>query len=482
MYFRRTCLPVSLTGILSSPVKIHSSEKSTERSCQHCSSSVYQECVSISNRRDYTAIRRYSHLMKTLLPTMQYSSLYLSTTLTARRFAAGVGRRPTYTEISDACSTLGVEVDCDAKQLKKIYRDLVKQNHPDAGGDEATMSRITVAYERLSGLSQLEKEQFKVQRDAYRGGSYYGTAAAGSSSSSSSSSGSGAYSNRYYRTSTGNPMYAHRSSGSTHSFYDTANGDYFRQGAANPHGYYTYQQRNQSYSNNPFSSSHPFSFNAQIQRAWSMSMGSILLRGFVIYLGISMILLLLYRRYRDWVHDDGWKMSESLARHEQLSEMHRIRQELNERIRAAREAAAAHNNTMPAIVSNGDMSTDYNTIMNSKERELRALEYARRRQMSMSEEVRGWPQFGEDKGKLIRRAQDPPGIVFFEPRKENHLQRQLMNLQRGREWSERNQHAAEVKGKSSLTKEGTIAVPITDGDLGTTTNTNTNTNSDGNSN
>ncbi|KAH9599962.1 DnaJ domain [Trypanosoma melophagium] len=484
MYIRRTSFPVHLTVILPSPAKKPQEEKDIHDS-QYCSSYIRQEDVPITNSSTSTTatsssptVRRYAFMLKTLLPTGQYNSIYLSTTLNVRRFSsgAGVGRRPTYTEISEACAVLGVEVDCDAKQLKKIYRDLVRKNHPDAGGDEATMSRITVAYERLNGLSKLEKEQFKLQRDAYRGGSYYTSAAASSSSSSG-----GGHGGSHYRTATGNPMYGHYSSGTRHGFYDTANSDYFRQGHANSHGHYTYQQRNRSYAENPFSATYPFSFNAQIQRAWSMSMGSILLRGFVMYLGISMILLLLYRKYRDWVHDDGWKMSESLARHEQLSEMHRIRQELNERIRAAREAAAAHNPTVQAVVSHGDINTDYNAMRNSKERELRALEYARRRQMSMSEEVRGWPQFGEEKGKLIRRAQDPPGVVFFEPRKEDHLQRQLLNLHRGRQWSERNQNAAEGKGNSRLSRE-TVTVPATDAEVAASTVSSASSNSSSNSN
>ncbi|KEG08006.1 putative chaperone protein DNAj [Trypanosoma grayi] len=234
-----------------------------------------------------------------------------------------------------------------------------------------------------------------------------------------------------------------------HGFYDASNSDYFRQKATHPHGYYSYHQHNRSYTENPFSSSNPFSFHTHMRRAWSMPMGSLLLRGFVMYLGLSVLLLLLYRRYRDWLHDDGWKMAESLARQEQMSEMHRLRQEMNERLRAARDAAAAHNSSVRAYVNRGENNTEYNAVNSSRGHELRALEYARRRQIELSEELKGWPQFGEEKGKLIRRAQDPPGVVFFEPRKEDQLARQMQTMQRGREWSNMKQAAAETSNNNN---------------------------------
>ena len=39
-------------------------------------------------------------------------------------------------------------------ELKKAYADLAKQNHPDIGGDVATMQAINVEYEKM-------KEQLK---------------------------------------------------------------------------------------------------------------------------------------------------------------------------------------------------------------------------------------------------------------------------------------------------------------------------------
>ncbi|RNF18081.1 chaperone protein DNAJ [Trypanosoma conorhini] len=389
----------------------------------------------------FAGVCRHVGLNPAFLPQAhRRGPLRLCTLVCARRFAGGSARRaPTFAEVSEACSILGVEADCDQRQLKKIYRDLVRKHHPDAGGEEAAMSRITVAYDRLRGMSKMEKEQYKLQKDSYRGGSYY--AARGGSSTSSSSSGS------RYQTSAGYAAHNARAAHGAQSFYDAQNGDFFRQGPMRSQGYYNYQQRRSSYAENPFSSSHPFGFYTQLRRAWSMPLSYILLRGLVMYLGLSILLLLAYRQYRDWLHDDGWKMSESLARYEQMSELHRLRQELNERVRAAREAAAARDPSVRVLVRPPDDDGDYNTLTTSRNRELRALEYARRRQMELGEEVKGWPQFGEDKGRLIRRAQDPPGVVFFEPRKEDLRSRQLRNMRVGREWSERGRAPTTVGAK-----------------------------------
>lgn len=365
--------------------------------------------------------------MISFFSTSPRSSLFVSAHFCARRFGGTAARRASsFAEISEACAVLGVDVDCDPRQLKRTYRDLVRKHHPDAGGDEATMSRITVAYERLSGMSKSEREHFHALRAAYRGGT--------TTTTTSSTTGSGRAGQN--RTGAGYTAYGASGSGGggAQGFYAPPNDDYFAQRPTGQRGHYTYQQQGRRYGENPFSSTHPFAFHTQLRRAWTMPLSSILLRGIVVYLGLSIIFLLIYRQYRDWLHDDGWKMSESLARHEQLLELQRVRQEMNERIRAAREAAAAHNASVRAFVSRENDGTDYNTATSSQGQELRALEYARRRQMEMSEEVKGWPQFGDEKGRLIRRAQDPPGVVFFEPRKEDERFRQLRNLQSGRGW------------------------------------------------
>lgn len=50
----------------------------------------------------------------------------------------------------DYYKTLGVPRDADAATIKKAFRKLARQHHPDAGGDEAKFKEINEAYEVLS--------------------------------------------------------------------------------------------------------------------------------------------------------------------------------------------------------------------------------------------------------------------------------------------------------------------------------------------
>ncbi|PWU91158.1 hypothetical protein C4B63_45g124 [Trypanosoma cruzi] len=80
--------------------------------------------------------------------------------------------------------------------------------------------------------------------------------------------------------------------------------------------------------------------------------------------------------------------------------------------------------------------------------------------MELGEEAKGWPQFTEDKGRLIRRAKDPPGVVFFEPRKEDLRYRQLRNMQTGREWSDKKQNAKNMSDKEPSNEDHALATPV----------------------
>ncbi|RHW70974.1 chaperone protein DNAj [Trypanosoma brucei equiperdum] len=357
--------------------------------------------------------------------------------VTSRRFASAGQRAPTYDEVRDACSVLGVDVDSDPKHLKKIYRGLVQKHHPDAGGDAAAMSRITVAYNRLKDLSKLEREQFKGQQATYRGGSYHYSSRAGSSGNGTPS----------YDTSGRYAAQGSHDAGTSYDYRGASNADYFKQTANPRRGFYTYKQSDRSFTDNPFSTSNPFSMHAQVRRAWNMPMSSILLRAIVAYLGICVLFLLAYRRYRDWMHDDGWKMAESFARHERLAELQRLRQEMNDRIQSSREAAAAERLDAQryslARGFGGQSGTDYNVVTTSKEREVRALERARRQRIENNTIARGWPFIPEEKGRLVVRAHHPPGVVFFEPSRREEQLRQLTSMQRGRAWSDANQSLAE---------------------------------------
>lgn len=51
---------------------------------------------------------------------------------------------------AEARSVLGVGVDADGAEIKRAYREKVKEVHPDRGGDEETFRRVADAYDRLS--------------------------------------------------------------------------------------------------------------------------------------------------------------------------------------------------------------------------------------------------------------------------------------------------------------------------------------------
>lgn len=57
-----------------------------------------------------------------------------------------------------ALETLGLKAGSTKAQITKAYRRLSAQNHPDKGGDEATMKKINDAYERLIG-KEINKTQ-----------------------------------------------------------------------------------------------------------------------------------------------------------------------------------------------------------------------------------------------------------------------------------------------------------------------------------
>lgn len=47
--------------------------------------------------------------------------------------------------------TLGVSADATPDEIKRAYRKLAMEHHPDRGGDEATFKRVKEAYEALTG-------------------------------------------------------------------------------------------------------------------------------------------------------------------------------------------------------------------------------------------------------------------------------------------------------------------------------------------
>jgi len=64
--------------------------------------------------------------------------------------------------------TLRVDSDADEDELKRAYRERVKETHPDLGGSEAAFKRVEQAYEQLSEAStddQLDGEAVVAEQD-----------------------------------------------------------------------------------------------------------------------------------------------------------------------------------------------------------------------------------------------------------------------------------------------------------------------------
>jgi molecular chaperone DnaJ len=61
--------------------------------------------------------------------------------------------------MTDYYKILGVERDASKDEIKKAYRKLAQEHHPDKGGDEEKFKEITNAYEILSGKAKAPRGQ-----------------------------------------------------------------------------------------------------------------------------------------------------------------------------------------------------------------------------------------------------------------------------------------------------------------------------------
>lgn len=246
----------------------------------------------------------------------------------------------------------------DAKLLKSKYRELVKSNHPDTGGDAAKMAQITVAYERLANLTKYEWMSYHSQHSASvaRGNLHHTNPYAARYTTHSNQSHYAFYSdhvnsgrNGYYSMNHDHASHSQssHSASSSKSFY--GNGYYAQSRAQQQQAYWNFYRQRASYSssffngstgnNDPFSKynrsangmyggggsswawNNPlFSFNSRgkyqhtdsnrFNRANTLfQTGNILVQVFIAYLIISVLFLFCYRRYRDGNYEDGWKMA-----------------------------------------------------------------------------------------------------------------------------------------------------------------------------
>ncbi|MCY4731848.1 J domain-containing protein [Natronomonas gomsonensis] len=66
-----------------------------------------------------------------------------------RRQRADVGPSPGLSR-AEAYRRLGLDTDADEGEIRRAYRERIKEAHPDRGGDEAEFKRLTEAYETLT--------------------------------------------------------------------------------------------------------------------------------------------------------------------------------------------------------------------------------------------------------------------------------------------------------------------------------------------
>ena len=58
-------------------------------------------------------------------------------------------------------SILGVSESATQDEIKKAYRKLAKENHPDAGGDEETFKKISVAYDAIGDEEKRKRYDYE---------------------------------------------------------------------------------------------------------------------------------------------------------------------------------------------------------------------------------------------------------------------------------------------------------------------------------
>ncbi len=74
--------------------------------------------------------------------------------------------------MADLYAVLGVAPDASADDLKRAYRRLARQHHPDAGGDEAVFKEVSRAYEVLGDPERRARYDRFGEDGAARGGDF----------------------------------------------------------------------------------------------------------------------------------------------------------------------------------------------------------------------------------------------------------------------------------------------------------------------
>lgn len=71
---------------------------------------------------------------------------------------------PSRDPVGDAFDELGLPTDADADEVKRAYREQIKEVHPDQGGDEEAFRRVREAYATASNHADGGRERVKPPR------------------------------------------------------------------------------------------------------------------------------------------------------------------------------------------------------------------------------------------------------------------------------------------------------------------------------
>jgi hypothetical protein len=72
--------------------------------------------------------------------------------------------------LADRYALLGVRPGAPLEEVKRAYRRLVRENHPDTGGDGRLVGELKAAYEELAGAHAVRDREARTVFEAARSG------------------------------------------------------------------------------------------------------------------------------------------------------------------------------------------------------------------------------------------------------------------------------------------------------------------------
>lgn len=311
----------------------------------------------------------------------------------------GVGNaRPTHSEVTAALAQLNVSISeiSDQKEFKKKYLALVRQHHPDRGGNEETMKNLTTAFNLLTCLTDGERKEY-----------FQRTQHATSSATSRAT--------RQARPAPNQQRTGH----SSYDFQDMYRRQYedgFQYGSSGRTTHQTYrgQQQDNNDQWNKFWRGGPYSgttgsFNRSYHQMQRMPPSVVFFRLIIAY-GIFVIIFVMAQRMRDDMNNEqGWNVAQQHGRADRMQQIFDSRSEFLERLK------------------NRDMLKNMEM---EREKERRVFDYAARRQSELSRmEFSSFPPLPSDGrlGSVFKVPADPVGILYFEPRMTGTFEAHMRN-------------------------------------------------------